>query len=280
MLTSPLRYPGGKGRMFKSVENLIKENGLTGCTYVEPFSGGFGIGIKLLTSGCVKNVIINDVDDHIYSFWYSVFNYTRKLIKLIQETPIDLEHWREQRNIYNNYRGKSKLKKGFAAFYLNRTNYSGVLKGGPIGGYAQDGKYTIGCRFNKEELIRQINALSEYREHVRIYNNDAIKFIQEVIIPIRNEVFVNFDPPYVVKGSELYKNFYTSEDHVKLANFIKDNLRDVYWIITYDNCPLIEQLYSEYSPQEYFLMHMAGRAKEGKELLIRNFNLQSLKVND
>lgn len=276
MLTSPLRYPGGKGRMFKSVENLIKENGLTGCTYVEPFSGGFGIGIKLLTSGCVDNVIINDVDKHIYAFWYSVFNNTQKLVDLIKETPIDLEHWRQQKDIYNNYSGSSLLKKGFAAFYLNRTNYSGVLKGGPIGGYAQDGNYTIGCRFNKEKLISQIKALSEYREHVQIYNYDAIKFIQDVIIPIKNEVFVNFDPPYVEKGSELYRNFYTEKDHIELANYIKANLKEVYWIITYDNCPLIEELYNEYSPKEYLLTHMAGIPKKGEELLIENFNLQSL----
>ena len=274
MLISPLRYPGGKGRMFKFVDNLIKENELGNYTYTEPFSGGFGIGVKLLSSGRVKNAIINDIDEHVYAFWYSVFNETQEFLNLIQETPIDLDNWKNQKDIYENYKGASLLKKGFAAFYLNRTNYSGVITGGRIGGVAQKSKYALGCRMNKCRLISQISELAIYKEHVKVYNYDAIDFTKKVIIPMRNNVFVNFDPPYVVKGAELYKNFYEENDHVKLAKFIKENLKDVYWMMTYDDCLLIKQLYKEYSPKEYVLTYMAGKRKAGQELLIRNFNLK------
>lgn len=274
MISSPLRYPGGKGRMYQFVKNLIIENGFEELIYAEPFSGGFGIGIKLLTSGDIKKVIINDFDEHIYAFWVSVFKYSKRLIKLIEETPVDLENWRIQKEIYNNYKGKSLVKKGFAAFYLNRTNFSGVITGGPLGGIDQKSKYNLGCRMNKQHLIEQIRGLAQYKDSVEIYHYDAIKFMAKIVLPNQKKIFLNLDPPYVVKGSELYRNFYEHKDHVKLAEFIKDNLKEAYWIVTYDDCNLIRKLYSEFDLQEYTLTHMAGKTKEGKELLIKNFNIK------
>lgn len=274
MISSPLRYPGGKGRMYPIVKKLIMENGLEEFVYAEPFSGGFGIGIKLLTSGDIKRVIINDFDENIYAFWVSVFKYSNRLIKLIEDTPLDLENWKIQKEIYNNYKGKSLVKKGFAAFYLNRTNFSGVITGGPLGGLAQSSKYNLSCRMNKQQLIKQIRELAKYKDFVEIYNYDAIQFISEIVLPKQNNIFLNMDPPYVVKGAELYRNFYEREDHIKLAKFIKDNLKDTYWIVTYDDCELIRALYSEFDLREYTLTHMAGKTKVGKELLIKNLNVK------
>lgn len=274
MTSSPLRYPGGKGRMYRFVKNLIIQNGFEELIYAEPFSGGFGIGIKLLTSGDINRVIINDFDENIYAFWVSVFKYSKRLIKLIEETPVDLENWKIQKEIYNTYKGKSLVKKGFAAFYLNRTNFSGVITGGPLGGLDQKSKYNLGCRMNKQQLIEQIRELSKYKDCVEIYNYDAIQFMSEIVLPKQKSVFLNLDPPYVIKGSELYRNFYEYEDHIKLARFIKDNLKDAYWIATYDDCDLIRELYSEFDLREYTLTHMAGKAKVGKELLIKSFNIK------
>ncbi|MCH5142277.1 MAG: DNA adenine methylase [Clostridiales bacterium] len=273
MISSPLRYPGGKGRMYQFVKNLIIENGFEELIYAEPFSGGFGIGIKLLTAGDIKRVIINDFDEHIYAFWVSVFKYSKRLIKLIEETPVDMENWNTQKEIYNTYKGKSLVKKGFAAFYLNRTNFSGVITGGPLGGIAQKSKYNLGCRMNKQQLIDQIKELAQYKDSVEIYNYDAIQFISKIVLPKQKKIFLNLDPPYVIKGSELYRNFYEYEDHIKLARFIKDNLKEAYWIVTYDDCDLIRELFSEFDLQEYTLTHMAGKSKVGKELLIKNFNI-------
>lgn len=270
MISSPLRYPGGKGRMYDKVKGILIEQALLNRAYTEPFAGGFGIGIRLLTNHDVNRAIINDADIHIYAFWYSVFFETDKLIKLIKETPVDLDNWREQKGIYNNRKIRSLVKLGFSAFFLNRTNYSGVIKGGPIGGLKQEGKYKINCRLNKDDLINRINIIGSLRNEVEVYNMDAIDFINQIVLPRQNELFVNFDPPYVNKGPQLYKNYYSIQDHERLARHIIDVLDGAKWIMTYDDCQLIEDLYKQYVPEHYVLTHTAGNVKKGKELLIKN----------
>ena len=270
MTNSPLRYPGGKGRMYNVILEIMRENDLLDRSYVEPFAGGFGIGIKMLTNEDVGHVILNDADIHIYAFWHCVFFDTTRLIKRIRGTDITLENWTLQKEIYQNYNGRSLLKYGFSAFYLNRTNFSGIIKGGPLGGIAQTSNYKIDCRTNKEGLIAQILAISEFRERVEMFNLDALDFIDQVIIPRIDDLFVNFDPPYVLKGKDLYRNFYNKDDHEMLAAKIIENLNEGQWIMTYDDCDLIKELYAQFNPEEYTLNHYAGKKKTGKELLIRN----------
>ncbi len=145
---SPLRYPGGKGNLYEKIREIMRENNLLDRTYTEPFAGGFGIGLNLMLNGDVKDFIINDFDNHIYSFWQSVFFETNELIKLIYDVKIDLETWNTQKEIYDNQQNYTLLEVGFATFFLNRTNYSGIIKGGPIGGSEQKSKYKIDFRFN------------------------------------------------------------------------------------------------------------------------------------
>ena len=270
MISSPLRYPGGKGRMYNKVLSIIEENNLINRIYVEPFAGGFGIGIKLLTSNNITQAIINDLDYHIYAIWYSIFFKTKKFIELIHNTNIDLNTWEKQKYIYNNYNNYNILTVGFASFFLNRTNYSGVLKGGPIGGKSQAGKYKINCRFNKIKIIEKINKLSAYKDNIEIYNLDVKDFIKKIIIPRRNELFINFDPPYVNKGIQLYQNYYTTKNHIELSNIIINNLQNTSWIMTYDNCKIIKNLYQQYNPENFTLSYFAGKNKKGNELLIKN----------
>jgi len=266
-MISPLRYPGGKSILYDKVVKFINTNGLRQKTYTEPYSGGFGIGVKLLLCGAVENVIINDFDQCVYAFWKSLFFNTDRLVKLINETEINIENWRKQKNIYNNYKNFTELEVGFATLFLNRTNYSGVLKGGPIGGLEQKGKYKIDCRFNKERIIKIIRALAEKKDKVEIFNLDAIALIEK-LKKQESEIFYYFDPPYVAKGKELYTNYYKDQDHENLATRI--HATTAKWIMTYDNCDLIKKLYERYNPQEFSLRYSAGQAKTGSELFISN----------
>ena len=84
MITYPLRYPGGKGKLYKQVKLIIVENNLQTRAYTEPFAGGFGIGIKLLLNGDIGRVIINDFDYHIYAIWNCIFYETDAFIILIK----------------------------------------------------------------------------------------------------------------------------------------------------------------------------------------------------
>ncbi len=214
MNPSPLRYPGGKYKLYKYVAELVKENGCK--TYIEPFCGGAAIALELLFDGTVNNIIINDYDYTIFCFWDSVLHRTEEFVRLIENTEITLEEWHRQKAVRDNIDEHSCLEIGFSTFFLNRTNRSGIIdKAGPIGGLNQQGDYPIDCRFNKPRLISQIRKIGERERYIQIYNLEALDFIEDVILKKR-KTFIFFDPPYYSKGSGLYANFYSHGDHANL----------------------------------------------------------------
>lgn len=267
---SPLRYPGGKSKIYEKVKNLIVVNGFEGRTYVEPFAGGFGIGISLLCDDIVQSAILNDFDSHIYHFWYSVLNDTENLLRLIAETPITIEERERQKQNYGDVNAGT-LNDGFATLFLNRVNFSGIIKGGPIGGLAQTGTYKVDCRFNKADISNKIETIANLKGKIKLYNKDAGDFIRMNLMKMKSPMFLNIDPPYVIKGSQLYTNFFTEGDHLNLQRVINKHLREEYpWIITYDDCQLVRDLYQQFYMEEYKITHNAGGSVQGKELVITN----------
>ena len=219
---SPLRYPGGKGQMYKFVLDIIYKNNLLGCNYIEPFAGGAGIAIRLLLEGKVDSIYLNDYDRSIYSFWYSIVNETERFIKKIESTEVNIESYYIQKEIQKRKDEVDLFELGFSTFFLNRTNRSGIISSGPIGGYDQKGKFKIDCRFNRNSLVKLIKTISYKREHIFLYNMDAKDFIYEIT---KENSFFFIDPPYYNKGKDLYVNFFNHEDHELLAEVIKDCLK-------------------------------------------------------
>lgn len=267
---TPLRYPGGKSIFTKFLANFIELNELSDGIYVEPFAGGAGAGINLLFSEYVNNIILNDADYAIYCFWKSILYDTEKFLRLLNDKPINVEEWQYQRKIFRNRFNHSELEAGFSAFYLNRCNRSGILYAGPIGGQSQEGEYRINARYNKRNLTKKIEKIALYNFRISIYNLDAIDFLEIYIKPLsmkHSKVFVYLDPPYYIKGSQLYMNFYEKEDHVNLSNYI--NAQKSYkWIVSYDDVPEIKELYETRAKNIFPLNYFAHSAKLGKEVLI------------
>ena len=262
---SPLRYPGGKTHVYEFVRELIELNGST--TYIEPYMGGMGIALKLILDNKVDKIMVNDYDKSIYAFWYSVLNYTDNLIHLIETTPISIEEWKNQRRIQDNKNSsKDLLALGFSTLFLNRTNRSGIIKAGVIGGLQQNGNYKLDCRFNKERIIQNIKLIASMREKIKLYNMDAEKFIRLNISKTKNS-FTFFDPPYYAKGPGLYTNFYNHEDHVSLSRTIKKHLKSKNWILTYDVVPEIFQMYNEFRNEKYYLNYSVTKPSKGIEYI-------------
>ena len=273
---SPLRYPGGKTKLYFFVKELIRENNCK--TYIEPYAGGAGVALKLLLHNDVQKIMINDFDKAIYSFWYSVLYYTDELVKKIEETPITMEEWYIQKNIYENKaNSNSILELGFATLFLNRTNRSGILKAGVIGGKSQDGNYKLDCRFNKIELIRKIKKIASLKSRIKLYNLDAEVFIRRNISKTKDS-FTFFDPPYYKKGPGLYTNFYNHEDHLSLSETIKNSMKDKNWILTYDLSDEIFRMYKDYSYKMYYLNYSVARPGKGIEYIFYSNYLK--KIND
>ncbi|MDQ0048453.1 DNA adenine methylase [Paenibacillus polymyxa] len=266
---SPLRYPGGKTQLYKFVKNTIEQNNLNLPIYVEPFAGGAGLAIELLLKGNVNSIVINDFDRAIYSFWQSVLDNTDNLIDLIELTPINIQEWERQRGIYNNQQNHTTLEVGFSTFFLNRTNRSGIIKGGPIS-RDEDNKYPLDCRYNKTDLVNKIRRIADVRDRINLFNHDAVNFIQNVLPNYTaDRLFIFFDPPYYKQGKKLYTNFYCHDDHRELSEAIR-GIIDSHWITTYDYVSSIAEIYENIPTKVYQLQYSANRKRKEKEYLFHN----------
>lgn len=264
---SPLRYPGGKTKLYKIIQPIIKSNVAKECIYVEPFAGGAGLALKLLFKGDVSQLILNDYDENISCFWNICLTQPHDLCDMVANCVPTLEVWDKQREIYKNPTQYSSLQRAFAILFLNRCNISGVISGGPIGGRAQNGKYQINARYNKNGLIEKIKRIGTVASRIQFYDLDATEFINSIVSSLAyDKTFINIDPPYVNKGYMLYKNAFTEKDHRALSQTITP--LTFKWITTYDKCPLIQELYRDCKQETLSLTYSAGETKNGQELLI------------
>lgn len=264
---SPLRYPGGKTRLADFLSKLLrtKANGRD-VVFVEPFAGGAGAALQLLVEGKVSQILINDLDPAIYTFWKVAVYDTDRLIRKIQRTEISVSEWKKQHKIYKK-KPKNDLRFAFATFYLNRTNRSGIIEGGPIGGFDQEGEWKLDARFNKKGLIERLRKIKEFRNQITVKNLDGIELLKG-IQENKNfkDLFVFIDPPYVEKGQLLYLNHYQLKNHEKLASFLNETVLN--WVMTYDDTPFIRKLYSGKAVRRFDIAHTAHSRRVGKEVLI------------
>ena len=271
--SSPLRYPGGKQSLTFFVKALLQQNGLSGCVYAEPYAGGAGLALRLLQEGVVSKVLLNDKCPMVFAFWKSLFEETEALVDLIRRRPVTMEEWQKTREVTSAPHLHSRLEIAYAFFFQNRTNFSGVIQGGVIGGKKQTGKYKIDARYPKERLISLIRSVAEFRDKVEVYSEDAITFVKEQILPYGEEALTYCDPPYYVKGKDLYLNAYRPEDHKVVAAFLKGLYYTNNWLVSYDLTSETCELYSFASPYSFTLPYCANRVRTGSELMAVSANL-------
>lgn len=264
---SPLRYPGGKGRLAPFMKLLIQKTGHVGGVYIEPFAGGAGIALDCLLNGVVSEVVINDLDKGIYSFWKAILNDTDRFVEDIRAIPLNIEEWERQRQIYLTNNKKYSYELGFATFYLNRTNRSGIIKGGVIGGKEQSGKWTLDVRFNRDALAERVQEVAAHKQKIHVYNKDISSFLSHYAERYAGNAIVYFDPPYYEKGRELYLNFFKHEDHVRIRSEI-ERLKNLDWVITYDDYPEIRSLYSEHICRRMQWNYSAATKRTVDEIMI------------
>lgn len=273
---SPLRYPGGKACLTDFITDLAQQNELVGGSYMELYAGGAGAALNLLYDGVFNEIYINDYDYNIYSFWNSVLNRTEDFIRLIEATPVTIEEWENQRTLFNQGRNVDQLTLGFATFFLNRTNRSGIIfKAGPIGGMNQAGNYLIDVRFNKTSLIKRIEKIGNNAGRIHLSNLDAGELIRNInqYLPDINHSLLYLDPPYYNKGKQLYLNNYNHAGHHSLSEEVNCLHENIKWLISYDNVIQIKSLYQNFRMATFDLNYTLQSKKFGSELLIFSENL-------
>lgn len=269
---SPLRYPGGKAALAGFFADVIQELAIDQPRYVEPYAGGVGAGIALLRNGIVEHLVINDLDPAVYAFWRSAVDENAKLVALVESTPLTIDEWQRQRGIYRAGDRGDPLSLGFAFFFLNRTNRSGILNAGVIGGQRQEGRYRIDARFNRETLIERLKAIGELAHRITVTNLDGRTVIQRYSED--DSVLMYIDPPYVRAGSQLYLNAFDGRDHRALAAVVKA-VDKAHWLITYDTSSLVENLYRDHFQCRLALTYSARHPGQAEELLVASRSVAS-----
>ncbi len=261
---SPLRYPGGKAALAGFFADIIEALGIEDARYIEPYAGGVGAGIALLREGIVQHLVVNDIDPAVYAFWKSVVDNNAEFVELVSSTPLTINEWQRQREIYRS-RDDDALRLGFAFFFLNRTNRSGILNAGVIGGQRQEGKYRIDARFNRRTLVERLTAIGTLSDQITVSDLDGRTVIHQYSHDDRS--FMYIDPPYVQAGSQLYLNAFDGRDHKALSTIV-NSVESAHWLMTYDTAPLIEKLYRDQFQCRLELTYSARYPGQAEELLV------------
>lgn len=274
---TPLRYPGGKGKLAAYVKEIIRANKLFDGEYVEPYAGGAAIGLELLLQEYVSKVHINDLSQPVYSFWKAVLNDTEELCRLVKNTKLSVATWDKQKRIFSNPKDHNYVELGFATFYLNRTNRSGILNGGIIGGREQTGEWKIDARYNADELIFRIESIAKLKRRIKLTRSDALALLRQGLDRWPKNTLIYLDPPYFERGRDLYYDFYREDDHADLARYIRDEMGERFWIVSYDNVDAIKSLYSGLRRVIYNVGYSARGRRMGSEVM---FFAPGMKVPD
>lgn len=256
--------------MASFLAQVCVDNNING-HYVEPYAGGAAVALRLLIEGKVKQITINDYDRSIYAFWHSVLNKTEWLCDMIEKTEVNIDKWRKAKETQKNKKKAELLELGFSTFFLNRTNRSGIINAGVIGGIEQRGNYKMDCRFNKKGLIARIRLIAKHKKNIKLYGKDALELIQKIEEESNNKnTIFYFDPPYYLKGASLYMNHYDDKQHTEIADKIK-SIKKIHWVLSYDDSEQIKTLYNWALSKKYFLTHYAYyKMKESPEILFYN----------
>jgi DNA adenine methylase len=262
---SPLRYPGGKSALFGLVSEFVRRNHASGGTYVEPYAGGAGLALGLLLSEQVERVVINDLDPAIYSFWRAVTEHSESFMGQLASVELSVDEWHRQREVYLSADANDALRLGFATFYLNRTNRSGVLNAGVIGGQDQSGNYKMDARFNRDALLEKCRLISLYASRITVTNQDGRDTIVEHASQANTLTYA--DPPYYEKGSLLYLNAFDEQDHASLAELLNREAGGN-WILTYDAHPAVEAMYQDRRRFDVEVYYSVRDVRRTAELLV------------
>lgn len=275
-LYTPLRYPGGKGRFAPYIAEIMRANDLDGGHYLEPYAGGAGVALVLLFDGIASDVHINDADPAISDFWLSATLHTKQLIRMVESEPVNIEAWHHWRSILSGQTQADLVERGFATLFMNRTNRSGILKAGVIGGKAQSGTYKLDARYMRDVLVNRLNKIGEHASSIHVYQEDALSLLHRCgdFLPERSLIYL--DPPYYIKGQGLYRNFYSHDDHAAIAQALQLKSFPRRWVVSYDDAPEIRAMYRRAHGMGYGLRYTARRRYIGSEVMFFSAKLKKV----
>ncbi len=260
---SPLRYPGGKSLLAQFVAEVLGR--LPNIKhYMEPFAGGAGVALRLLFDNHVSSVTIGDSDPAVAAFWRCAVHHSEELIERVENCQVDIDAWHAQYEVLADPGRRDDLDLGFATFFLNRTNRSGILRARPIGGLQQNGPWRLDCRFNRKDLVPRLHRIARHSSQITVFEGEAIDLLASTEVFQREHTFVYVDPPYLTRSSDLYLDEMSYAGHKEIAQLLRDEFD--YWMASYDIDKRVNtELYPDSRILTFALRHCASRTHVGTE---------------
>ena len=149
------------------------------------------------------------------------------------------------------------LEQSVMYFVINRCSFSGATLSGGFSSEASKKRFTK----SSVDRVKKLN-LSSFS----IYNLDFSEFLDQ---HVSDENIIFLDPPYYLeKHSKLYGNngdMHEHFDHAKLHQCLTTKSN---WLLTYNNCDYIKNLYKDYTIIEvnwsYGMCNVQSKSKDEK----------------
>jgi DNA adenine methylase len=249
-----LRYPGSKAKLAAQILPTVPDafraarctggHGDVAAEYREPFFGSGALGLEVI-SRLQKDtcVWINDLDPGVYAIWLSVVHDVRPLEQAIAAFRPTVDAFRRLKADDGATTGDT-VRDALHKIALHRMSVSGfgAKSGGPMGGRSQRGECHVASRWNPSSIITAVRRahriLWRFKDRLRITN----LHFRDVIDGAGVRSLIYLDPPYYVKGSQLYANHMTDAEHVELAAMLRSTTAE--WRLSYDDCERVRDLYS------------------------------------
>lgn len=238
---SPLRYPGGKSKAIDMIYPFLSERKV----FVEPFCGGASVGLSMLDAGRINKLVLNDMDQDLYTFWKVVCGgQCHELIERIRNyQPTREDYFKYREELKNPY--LQDVLRAFYFFVINRCSFSGIKMSNP--------KADVMDRWNAEALTKRICHIHEMADAIRVFHQDALTIIEEYYWG--SDVCLFIDPPYVKKGDMLYPEKFAR--HKELSWLLTDLIKEVPGcasiVLTYDDEEMIRDLYDFPNTEIHFV---------------------------
>lgn len=243
---------------------LFRVNGLLDGEYAEVYAGGAAVALSLLFGQYARRVHINDLDPGVHAFWAAARDHPEELCRRIRKVRLTIREWERQRAVQFS-KDPDPIDLAFSTLFLNRTNRSGIVRGGVIGGRQQTGEWKIDARFNREDLVQRVERIGRWASRIEIYRHEGALFLKEVVPDLDRRALVYLDPPYYVKGRErLYVNYYDDADHRRIAGVVQRMRRP--WVVSYDDVADVRSLYRGFKRVRYSVGYSAQARYEGREI--------------
>jgi len=209
----------------------------------------------------------NDEDPTIWAAWTSMAFYTDAIKQKLLAFEPSIDSYQCSRRDVLQCSDSIPTKDNIvhiacAKLALHQMSYSGLgLKaGGPMGGWAQ-GNQSIGSRWSPLSICKRIDTIAQGLSRCRITCKDFAEMLQD-----DGRATIYLDPPYFRAGSSLYQHGFSLADHLRLCKILRHCPHN--WLLSYDDCPEIRELYSFAKINELPVTYSISAKRRTTELLI------------